>query len=90
MAVALEIDTLDQLETALSSGGADAYLFDNMPVETLRHAVQMVNGRAVTEASGGITPETAPAIAATGVEVLSLGWLTHSVKALDIGLDIDL
>jgi len=90
MTVALEIDTLDQLETALSSGGADAYLFDNMPVETLRHAVQMVNGRAVTEASGGITPETAPAIAATGVEVLSLGWLTHSVKALDIGLDIDL
>jgi len=90
MAVALEVDTLDQLETALSVGGADVYLLDNMSPDTLRQAVQLVDGRAVTEASGGITPETAPVIAATGVDVLSLGWLTHSVRALDIGLDIDL
>ncbi|GAB6854959.1 carboxylating nicotinate-nucleotide diphosphorylase [Asaia astilbis] len=90
MAVALEVDTLEQLKEAMSGGGADAYLLDNMAPALLRQAVELVDGRAVTEASGGITPETAPAIAATGVDVLSLGWLTHSVKALDIGLDIDL
>ena len=53
----------------------------------MRRAVGIVNGRAVTEASGGITPQTAPAIAATGVDLLSSGWLTHSVPVLDIGLD---
>jgi len=90
MAIALEVDTLDQLETALSTGGANVYLLDNMGPDMLRRAVEMVKGRALTEASGGITPDTAPAIAASGVDVLSLGWLTHSVKALDIGLDIDL
>lgn len=89
VAIALEVDTLDQLEAALAHGGADAYLLDNMDPGTLKHAVGMVNGRAVTEASGGITPITAPAIAASGVDVLSLGWLTHSVRALDVGLDID-
>ncbi|RUT27100.1 nicotinate-nucleotide diphosphorylase (carboxylating) [Asaia sp. W19] len=90
MAVALEVDTLDQLETALSCNVANVYLLDNMAPDMLRRAVSMVDGRALTEASGGITPETAPAIAASGVDVLSLGWLTHSVTALDIGLDIDL
>ncbi|GBQ85013.1 carboxylating nicotinate-nucleotide diphosphorylase [Asaia krungthepensis] len=90
MAIALEVDTLDQLEAALACGGANVFLLDNMTPELLRCAVEMVKGRALTEASGGITPETAPAIAASGVDVLSLGWLTHSVKALDIGLDIDL
>lgn len=89
MSVALEVDTLDQLAEALACGGADAYLLDNMSPDLLRQGVEMVGGRAVTEASGGITPQTAPAIAASGVDVLSLGWLTHSVTALDIGLDID-
>jgi nicotinate-nucleotide pyrophosphorylase (carboxylating) len=53
----------------------------------MREAVGRVKGRAITEASGGITPTTAPAIAKAGVDLLSLGWLTHSVQQLDIGLD---
>jgi nicotinate-nucleotide pyrophosphorylase (carboxylating) len=84
--IELEVDTLEQLEEALSVG-IDAVLLDNMDLEQMRRAVALVNGRAVLEASGGITPETAPAIAATGVDLLSLGWLTHSVRQLDIGLD---
>ncbi|MDG6095188.1 carboxylating nicotinate-nucleotide diphosphorylase [Acetobacter sp. AN02] len=88
MSIELEVDTLTQLEAALACGGADAFLLDNMTPEELREAVRMVDGRAVTEASGGITPETARSVAESGVDVLSLGWLTHSVRALDIGLDI--
>jgi nicotinate-nucleotide pyrophosphorylase (carboxylating) len=84
--VEVEVDTLVQLEEALAVG-VDALLLDNMQPEELRRAVAMVNGRAITEASGGITPATAPAIAATGVDLISIGWLTHSVTALDIGLD---
>ena len=85
--IELEVDTLAQLEEALSVG-VDAVLLDNMTPDELRHAVALVAGRAVTEASGGITPDTAPAMAATGVDLISAGWLTHSVKTLDIGLDI--
>lgn len=88
--IELEVDSLTQLDDALSCDIADAYLLDNMSPETLRRAVRMVNGRAITEASGGITPDTARAKAETGVDVLSLGWLTHSVTSLDIGLDIDI
>jgi nicotinate-nucleotide pyrophosphorylase (carboxylating) len=84
--IEVEIDTLDQLEAALALG-ADAVLLDNMAVDELRRAVAMVAGRAITEASGGITVETAPAIAATGVDLISVGWLTHSAPILDIGLD---
>jgi nicotinate-nucleotide pyrophosphorylase (carboxylating) len=84
--IELEVDTLAQLEEGLAVG-VDAVLLDNMDVDQMRRAVAMVAGRAVTEASGGITPQTAPAIAATGVDLLSLGWLTHSVQQLDIGLD---
>ncbi len=84
--IELEVDTLDQLREALDHG-VDAVLLDNMNPETLTEAVAMVAGRAVTEASGRITPATAPAIAATGVDLISIGWLTHSVSALDIGLD---
>ena len=65
----------------------DAVLLDNMGPEELRRAVVLVDGRAITEASGGITLATAPALAATGVDLLSLGWLTQSARALDIGLD---
>jgi nicotinate-nucleotide pyrophosphorylase (carboxylating) len=84
--IELEVDTLAQLEEALAVG-ADAILLDNMGVEQMRQAVGIVKGRALTEASGGITPTTAPAIAQAGVDLLSLGWLTHSVQQLDIGLD---
>jgi nicotinate-nucleotide pyrophosphorylase (carboxylating) len=65
----------------------DAVLLDNMSVEQLGEAVAMTDGKAITEASGGITAATAPAIAATGVDLISVGWLTHSAAALDIGLD---
>jgi nicotinate-nucleotide pyrophosphorylase (carboxylating) len=86
--IELEVDTLDQLAEALEVG-VDAVLLDNMAPETLRRAVAMVDGRAVTEASGRITLETAPAIAATGVDLISCGWITHSAPILDLGLDIE-
>jgi nicotinate-nucleotide pyrophosphorylase (carboxylating) len=85
--IELEVDTLDQLAEALEVG-VDAVLLDNMTPETLRRAVAMVDGRAVTEASGRITLDTAPAIAATGVDLISSGWITHSAPILDLGLDI--
>lgn len=84
--IEVEVDTLKQLEEALAVG-VDAVLLDNMTVEQMRRAVEMTAGRAVTEASGRITLATAPAIAATGVDLISIGWLTHSAPALDIGLD---
>lgn len=84
--IEVEVDTLEQLDTALGLG-IDAVLLDNMSVEHLARAVAMVGGRAITEASGQVTPATAPAIAATGVDLISVGWLTHSAPILDIGLD---
>lgn len=84
--IELEVDTLDQLDQALTLG-VDAILLDNMGIDTLREAVRRVAGRALTEASGRITPQTAPAVASTGVDLISIGWLTHSVGVLDIGLD---
>ena len=84
--IELEVDTLQQLEEALQLK-VDAVLLDNMSLDDLRRAVAMVGGRLATEASGRITSETAPAVAATGVDLLSSGWLTHSVTTLDIGLD---
>jgi nicotinate-nucleotide pyrophosphorylase (carboxylating) len=86
--IELEVDRLDQLREALDHG-VDAVLLDNMDSATLAEAVAMVAGRAVTEASGRITPATAPQIAATGVDLVSIGWLTHSVSVLDIGLDFE-
>lgn len=86
--IELEVDTLDQLREALEQG-VDAVLLDNMSPDTLREAVAMVAGRAVTEASGRITPATAPAIASSGVDLMSIGWLTHSVGILDLGLDFE-
>ena len=82
----VEVDTLAQLEEALALQ-VDAVLLDNMDPATLRRAVAMVAGRAITEASGRITPQTAPEVAATGVDLISIGWLTHSAAVLDIGLD---
>lgn len=84
--IELEVDTLDQLREALDQG-IDAVLLDNMSPDSLREAVAIVAGRAVTEASGRITPATAPSVASTGVDLISIGWLTHSVSILDIGLD---
>ena len=86
--IEVEVDTLAQLEEALVVG-ADAMLLDNMGPPMLGEAVRLVQGRAITEASGRITAETAPAIAETGVDLISIGWLTHSVGVLDIGLDYD-
>jgi len=84
--IEVEVDTLAQLEEALALG-ADAVLLDNMTIADLERAVIMARGKAITEASGRITAETAPAIAATGVDLISVGWITHSSAALDIGLD---
>ena len=85
--IELEVDTLAQLDLALSLG-VDVVLLDNMSLDDLRAAVGMCKGKAITEASGRITPETAPAVAATGVDQIAVGWLTHSAKVLDIGLDV--
>jgi nicotinate-nucleotide pyrophosphorylase (carboxylating) len=85
--IEIEVDNLAQLEEVFVAGGADAVLLDNMGPDMLRQAVALVAGRAVTEASGGITPATAANIAETGVDLISVGWLTHSVRTLDIGLD---
>ena len=79
---------MSQLETVLETD-ADAVLLDNMDPETLRRAVERVDGRLITEASGGIDADTVRAVAATGVDVISVGRLTHSAPALDIGLDFE-
>jgi nicotinate-nucleotide pyrophosphorylase (carboxylating) len=84
--IEIEVETLDELREALSEG-VDALLLDNMDTAMLREAVAMIGGTAIAEASGRITPASAPAIAETGVDLLSAGWLTHSAKILDIGLD---
>ena len=84
--IEIEVDTLEQLEQALDAG-AKLVLLDNMNAETLRAAVAMCQGRALTEASGGITPESVIEVAKTGVDFIAMGYLTHSTTALDIGLD---
>jgi nicotinate-nucleotide pyrophosphorylase (carboxylating) len=84
--IEIEVDTLNQLDEALSEG-ADAVLLDNMSGEMLREAVRRSAGRAVTEASGRITVETVGNVAASGVDLISVGWLTHSAPILDLGLD---
>ena len=86
--IEVEVDRLDQIGEALTAG-ADAILLDNMTPAQMREAVAMINGRAIVEASGRITKESAAAIAATGVDVISCGWITHSAPILDIGLDLD-
>jgi nicotinate-nucleotide pyrophosphorylase (carboxylating) len=86
--IEVEVDTLGQLDEALAVG-VDAVLLDNMDLPTLREAVHRARGRAVTEASGGIRPENVRAVAETGVDLVSLGWLTHSAPALDVALDVE-
>ena len=84
--IEVEVNTLAQLDEALGLR-VDAVLLDNMTLEDLRRAVAMVGDRAITEASGRIAPATAAQVAATGVDLISVGWLTHSAPVLDIGLD---
>ncbi len=86
VSIEVEVDSLDQLEELLLHP-VDAVLLDNMSPETTARAVQLVAGRMVTEASGQVTPATAPALAEAGVDIISAGWITHSARCLDIGLD---
>jgi nicotinate-nucleotide pyrophosphorylase (carboxylating) len=84
--IEVEVETLAELEEALGAG-VDAVLLDNMSLDDLRRAVSMIKKRAVSEASGRVSLETVAAIAETGVDLISVGWLTHSAPILDIGLD---
>jgi nicotinate-nucleotide pyrophosphorylase (carboxylating) len=88
--IEIEVDSLDQLVDVLDVGLADVVLIDNFDLIAMRQAVALVAGRLVIEASGNITLDTATAIAETGVDYLSSGALTHSVKNLDVGLDIEM
>ncbi|MBC7017835.1 nicotinate-nucleotide diphosphorylase (carboxylating), partial [Salmonella enterica subsp. enterica serovar Enteritidis] len=81
-----EVDSLDQLEEALAAG-VDIVLLDNMDTPTVEEAVRRTRGRALLEASGGITLERVAALARAGVDAISVGALTHSTPAADIGLD---
>ena len=87
MHIEVEIDRLDQLDTVLEAE-PDTIMLDNFSVEDLVEGVRRIGGRAIVEASGGITLDTIGAIARTGVDVISVGALTHSVRALDLGLDV--
>src|SRR5205807_1739535 len=86
--IEVEVETLAELDQALAAG-VDAVLLDNMDPATLTAAVARIAGRVTAEASGRITRETAPAVAATGVDLISAGWITHSAPALDLGLDFE-
>lgn len=86
--IEVEADTIDDAREAVEAG-AEYILLDNMSDEEMREAVKMIRGRSMTEASGGITLERIPAIAALGVDFISVGALTHSVRSIDIGLDIE-
>lgn len=87
--IEVEADTLEQVRQA-ADAGADLILLDNMDVAALREAVRLVAGRARTEASGGVNLETVRALAETGVDFISVGALTHSARAVDLGLDFEL
>lgn len=87
--IEIEVDTLAQLDEVLAVGGADIIMLDNMTDDQMRAAVAKVAGRALVEASGGVTLERIAAIAATGVDLISIGALTHSVINFDVGLDVD-
>lgn len=87
MSVEIEVDRLDQLAEVLDVGGASVVLLDNMSNDMLREAVTLVNGRMKTEASGNVTRDRLASIAATGVDYISSGALTHSASTVDLGLD---
>lgn len=85
--IEVEVDRIDQIEAVLA-GGVDTIMLDNFSLEDLRRGVELVDGRAIVEASGGVSLETIGEIARTGVDVISVGALTHGVPALDLGLDL--
>lgn len=85
--IEVEVDRLDQIEPVLA-GGVDVIMLDNFSLEDLRRGVEQVAGRAIVEASGTITEETVVEVARTGVDMISSGALTHSVRSLDLGLDM--
>lgn len=91
VSIEFEVDTLEQLAAVLAEpdlvAACRVVLLDNMGPRVLAEAVAMVDGRLVTEASGRITAETAPALAEAGVDLISAGWITHSAPVLDLGLD---
>lgn len=89
MRIEVEVDRIEQIDAVLA-GGADIIMLDNFTPQQLREAVALIDGRAVVEASGGVTLQTVAEIAATGVDLISVGALTHSVRALDLGLDLDI
>ena len=86
--VEVEVETLDEVREAVAAG-AHIIMLDNMPPDTMREAVEIIDGRAVVEASGGINMNTVRAVADAGVDLISLGALTHSVTALDLSLDLE-
>jgi nicotinate-nucleotide pyrophosphorylase (carboxylating) len=88
--IEIEVDGLDQLGEVLAVGLADAVLLDNMNVADMSKAVAMVSGHFPLEASGGITLESIAAVASTGVDYASSGWITHSAPNLDVALDIEI
>jgi nicotinate-nucleotide pyrophosphorylase (carboxylating) len=85
--IEIEVDTLEQLDEVLEHGGAGSVLLDNMNLEQMRKAVEKVKGCLIIEASGNVSLENVRKVAETGVDMISIGALTHSIKALDIGLD---
>lgn len=87
--IEIEVDSLKQLEQVLKHGGADVVMFDNFSIPDLAKGVKMVGGKITTEASGGVNLHTVAEIAGSGVDYISVGALTHSAPALDIGLDIE-
>ena len=88
--IEVEVDRLYQIEPVLASGEVDTIMLDNFSLDDLRAGVELVAGRAIVEASGGITLDTIADVAATGVDVISVGALTHSVRSIDLALDVRL
>lgn len=85
--IEVEVESMEQLQEALDAG-ADIILLDNMDPDTMRKAVELTAGKAILEASGGITADNLVEVAKSGVDIISMGALTHSVKSLDISLDV--
>ncbi len=85
MKIEVETETLEQVAEALAAG-ADIIMLDNMDLETMKKAVELIGGQSLSEASGGVSLETITAIAATGVDIISVGALTHSARAMDISM----
>lgn len=86
--IEVEVESLEQVEEALTTR-AEVIMLDNMPPKQMAQAVKLIDGRALTEASGGITFDSLRVVAETGVDLISLGWLTHSAPVLDISMNIE-